>query len=190
MNSHKLWCPPKYVLLSLFNYSSLHYKLLYLTLSLPCPSAVTDLSNKTSSSLQNRHYFFVYYRQAKAIVKWARSATCMMGEKHFFYALPCHTCLVFLTRLKREKKRHFMQANRKQKVQMNPTVSILVRELTVFFHNNLKLKSQPFSVFDLESIFNTLACVSPPSLKWTLYIYPYIMPVINCVLFLVFSHCK
>ena len=79
-----------------------------------------------------------------------------MGEKHFFfYALPCHTCLVFLTRLKSENKRHFMQAiSRKQKVQINETVSILAKELTIFFHYKLKLKSQPFSVFD--QVFLTL----------------------------------
>lgn len=40
-----------------------------------------------SSSLQNRQYFFLYYRQAKAIVKWARSARCTTGEKHFFLCL-------------------------------------------------------------------------------------------------------
>ena len=44
-----------------------------------------------------------------------------------------------------------MQAiSRKQKVQINETVSILAKELTIFFHYKLKLKSQPFSVFDQE----------------------------------------
>ena len=48
-----------------------------------------------------------------------------------------------------------MQAiSRKQKVQIDPTVSILERELTVFFHYKLKLKRQPFSVFD--QVFLTL----------------------------------
>ena len=77
------------------------------------------------------------------------------GKTFSFYALPCHTCLVFFTRLKSENKRHFMQAiSRKQKVQINPTVSILAKELTIIFHYKLKLKSQPFSVFD--QVFLTL----------------------------------
>ena len=60
------------------------------------------------------------------------------GKTFFFYALPCHTCLVFLTRVKSEKKRHFMQAiSRKQKVQIDPIVFILERELTVFLHYKL-----------------------------------------------------
>ena len=41
-NRHKLWYPPKCVPFGrLFNYSSLHYCILH------CPSAVTDLWNKT-----------------------------------------------------------------------------------------------------------------------------------------------
>ena len=40
-NRHKLWCPPKCVPFALFNYSCLHYCILN------CPSAVTDLWNKT-----------------------------------------------------------------------------------------------------------------------------------------------
>lgn len=88
------------------------------------------------------------------------------GGKTFFLCLTLsHVSSVPHSVEKREKKAFHAGKQETNLVQINPTVSILVRELTVFFHYNLKLKSQPFSVFDLESIFNTLACVGPPSLK-------------------------
>ena len=154
MNSHKLWCPPKYGPFVLFNYSSLHYNCILHCLALSICSNWSIKQNKFQPAEQA--LFFCVLQASKGIHEVSKK--CHMhngGKTFFFYALPCHTCLVFLTRLKSENKRHFMQAiSRKQKVQINETVSILAKELTIFFHYKLKLKSQPFSVFD--QVFLTL----------------------------------
>ena len=148
MNRHKLSCPPKYEPFALFNYSSLHYNCILHCL---CLVHLQKLIYQTKQVLACRTGIIFSCITGKQRQSWSEQEVphARWGKNIFFYALPCHTCLVFLTRLKSENKRHFMQAtSRKQKVQINLTVSILARELTVFFHYRLKLKSQPFSVFD------------------------------------------
>ena len=148
MKSHKLWCPPKYVPFALFNYSSLHYNCVLHCLCL-VHLQVTDLS-WTKQVLTCRTGIIFSCITGKQRHSWSEQEVPHARWGKTFFSMPYPvTRLVFLTRLKSENKRHFMQAiSRKQKVQINPTVSILARELTIFFHYKLKLKSQPFSVFD------------------------------------------
>ena len=153
MNSHKLWCLPKCRLHCLI--TPLYTIIVsYTIFALSICSNWSIKQNKFQPAEQA--LFFRVLQASKGIREVSKK--CHMhngGKTFFFYALPCHTCLVFLTWLKSENKRHFMQAiSRKQKVQINETVSILAKELTIFFHYKLKLKSQPFSVFD--QVFLTL----------------------------------
>ena len=109
-----------------------------------------------------------------------------MGKKNLFLCLTLsHMSSVPHSVEKREKKAFYAGYLQKK---INPTVSILARELTIFFHYKLKLKSQPFSVFD--QVFLTFQHVSTITEVNTIHLPLYILTMINCLLFLVFSHCK